>query len=162
MAIIYVAEDVGKLVQEQKSTTAAFILNYHIVFRTKGNLPVLEGEVAREGLTLARGVAEKRGYKLLGAALMPDHVHLVLALAPSDRVSEVVQHFKGNTARLLREKFPRVREAAPNLWSEGYYVESLGSKNVKQVLGHVLRQEEHHRGADRDKGRLQRPAKADG
>jgi len=50
MAVIYVAEDVAALVQEQKSATAAFLLNYHIVFRTKRNLRVLEGDAAREGL----------------------------------------------------------------------------------------------------------------
>jgi putative transposase len=151
MAVIYIAEDIAALVAEQKSTTAAYILNYHIVFRTKRNRPVLEGEVGREGLKIILGVAERRGYKILAGALMPDHVHLVVALTPSDRVSEAVQYFKGNTARFLREKFPRLREA-PSLWSEGYYVESVGLKNVKQVLSYVSRQEEHHRG-DNDAGR---------
>ena len=152
MAVIHVAEDIGALVAEQKSTTAAYILNYHIVFRTKRNRRVLEGDVAREGLRLIVDVADRHGYKILAAALMPDHVHLVVALTPSDRVSDAVRYFKGTTARLLREKFPRLREAAPNLWSEGYYVESLGLKNVKQVLSYVSRQEEHHRG-DNDAGR---------
>jgi putative transposase len=151
MAIIYVAEDIGALVKEQKSTTAAFLLNYHVVFRTKRNRRVLEGEVGREGLRLILDVAERRDYKILAAALMPDHVHLVIALTPSDRVSDAVRYFKGTTARFLREKFPRLREAAPNLWSEGYYVESLGLKNVKQVLSYVSRQEEHH-GSERDAG----------
>lgn len=146
MAVIHVAEDIGALVAEQKSTTAAYILNYHIVFRTKRNRPVLEGEVGREGLKIILDVAERRGYKILAVTLMPDHVHLVVALTPSDRVSEAVQYFKGNTARFLREQFPRLREAAPSLWSEGYYVESLGLKNVKQVLSYVSRQEEHHGG----------------
>jgi putative transposase len=146
MAVIHVAEDIGALVQEQKSTTAAYILNYHIVFRTKRNRPVLEGEVGREGLKIILDVAERRGYKILAGAFMPDHVHLVIALTPSDRVSDAVRYFKGNTARVLREKFPRLREAAPSLWSEGYYVESVGLKNVKQVLSYVSRQEEHHRG----------------
>jgi putative transposase len=146
VAVIHVAEDIGALVAEQKSTTAAYILNYHIVFRTKRNRPVLEGEVGREGLKIILDVAERRGYKILAVTLMPDHVHLVVALTPSDRVSEAVQYFKGNTARFLREQFPRLREAAPSLWSEGYYVESLGLKNVKQVLSYVSRQEEHHGG----------------
>jgi len=146
MAVIHVAEDIAALVQEQKSTTAAFILNYHIVFRTKRNRPVLEDEVGRKGLRLILDVAERRGHKILAAAFMPDHVHLVIALTPSDRVSDAVRYFKGNTARFLREKFSRLREAAPSLWSEGYYVESVGLKNVKQVLSYVSRQEEHHRG----------------
>jgi putative transposase len=148
MALIYVAEDIGALVKEQKSTTAAFLLNYHIVFRTKRNRPFLEGDIARESLKIILDVAERRGYKILAAAFVPDHVHLVVALTPSDRVSDAVQYFKGNTARFLRGKFPGLRESAPNLRSEGYYVESVGFKNVKQVLTYVSRQEEHHRGGD--------------
>jgi len=151
MAVIHVAEDIAKLVQEQKSTTAAFILNYHVVFRTKRNRPVLEGEVGREALRLILDVAERRGYKILAAALMPDHVHLVIALTPSDRVSDAVRYFKGTAARLLRDKFQSLREVDSSLWSEGYYVESLGLKNVKQVLSYVSRQEEHH-GGERDAG----------
>ncbi len=144
MPVIYVAENIPALVKEQKSATAAFLLNYHIVFRTKRNRRVLEDDVAREGLRLILDVAERRGYKILAAALITDHVHLVVALTPSDRVSDAIRYFKGTTARLLREKFPRLREAAPSLWSEGYYVESLGLKNVKQVLSYVSRQDEHH------------------
>ncbi len=151
MAVVYVAEDIGALVQEQKSTTAAFLLNYHVVFRTKRNRPVLEGEVGREGLRLILDVAERRGYKILAAALMPDHVHLVIALTPSDRVSDAVRYFKGTTARFLRDKFQSLRDVDSSLWSEGYYVESLGLKNVKQVLSYVSRQEEHH-GGERDAG----------
>ncbi len=151
MAVVYVAEDIGALVQEQKSTTAAFLLNYHVVFRTKRNRPVLEGEVGREGLRLILDVAERRGYKILAAALMPDHVHLVIALTPSDRVSDAVRYFKGTTARYLRDKFQSLRDVDSSLWSEGYYVESLGLKNVKQVLSYVSRQEEHH-GGERNAG----------
>jgi putative transposase len=148
MAVIYVAEDIGTLVQEQKSATAAFLLNYHIVFRTKRNRRILECDIARQGLKIILDVADRRGYKILAAAFMPDHVHLVAALTPSDRVADAVQYFKGNTARYLREKFACVREAAPSLWSEGYYAESVGLKNVKQVLSYVSRQEEHHGAGD--------------
>jgi len=151
MVVLHVAEDIGAHVQEQKSTTAAFILNYRVVFRTKRNRRVLESEVASECLKLILDVAERRGYKILAAALMPDHVHLVVALTPSDRVSDAIRYFKGTAARFLREKFPALREAASSLWSEGYYVESLGLKNVKQVLSYVSRQEEHH-GGERDAG----------
>jgi putative transposase len=146
MPVIYLAENIPALVKEQKSTTAAFLLNYHIVFRTKRNRRVVERDVAREALRIILDVAERCGYKILGAAFMPDHVHLVVALKPSDRVSDAVRYFKGTTARVLREKFPHLREAAPSLWSEGYYVESVGLKNVKQVLSYVSRQDEHHGG----------------
>ena len=147
MAVIHVAEDIGALVAEHKSTTAAYILNYHIVFRTKRNRPVLAGDVSREGLKIILDVAERRGYKILAAAVMPDHVHLVVALTPSDRVSDAVRYFKGTAARFLRGKFQSLRDVDSSLWSEGYYVESLGLKNVKQVLSYVSRQEEHHGGA---------------
>jgi putative transposase len=149
MALIYVAEDIAVLVREQKSTTAAFLLNYHIVFRTKRNRRVLRGDAARETLRVFRDVAERHGYRILAAAVMPDHVHLAVALRPHDRVSDAVRYFKGPAARVLREKYPGAREAAPSLWSEGYYVESIGLKNVKQVLAYISRQDEHH-GPDRE------------
>jgi len=45
---------------------------------------------------------------------MPDHVHLVVALTPSDRVSDAVRYFKGTAAGLLRNKFQPVRDVNAN------------------------------------------------
>ncbi|MGD8717687.1 MAG: IS200/IS605 family transposase [Candidatus Zixiibacteriota bacterium] len=148
MALIHVAADIATLVKEQKSETAAYILNYHITFRTKRNRRLLKGDIASECREVIRSVADRNNYKILAAAIMPDHVHLVIALTPSDRVSEAVRNIKGNTAKSLRDKYPNLRNIDRSLWSEGYYVESVGLKNVKQVLNYVSRQDEHHEYAD--------------
>jgi putative transposase len=144
MTSIYIAENVGKLVAEQKSTTSAYILNYHIIFRTKRNRKLFTGDKYRAVLDIIKDPAGRKGYVVLAAGVLPDHVHVAVGLRPVDRISDVVQALKGNTSKVIRERFPEIKNAGPSLWSDGYYVESVGLKNVKQVISYIHRQDEHH------------------
>jgi putative transposase len=143
MAIaIFIREGVSTEIRDTSPRTAAYILYYHYVFRTKYNRPVLNEAVARELIALLTLVCEERGYLLFAAAAMPDHVHLVLSLKPTTAPAEPMQYVKGRLSRELRRAFPEL--AGPALWASGYYVEAVGKKNVHQVLHYVSRQDEHH------------------
>jgi putative transposase len=144
MSSIYLAENIGELVRSQKSTTSAYILNYHIAFRTKRNMKLFTGGKSRAVLDVIMETAERKGYAVLAAAVLPDHVHLVLGLRPVDRISDVLQALKGITSKTVRNRFTEIRNMDKSLWSDGYYVESVGLKNVKQVISYIHRQEDHH------------------
>lgn len=58
-----------------------------------------------------------------------DHVHLLIGLAPKMAVSEAVRILKANTARQMRFKFPyleKVYWGDPGIWSDGYFVSTVG------------------------------------
>jgi putative transposase len=147
------AEDVMKyrvLIREGKpvvpptpsrSATAAFVLYYHITFRTKWNKKVFErdGDAASMLDTLL-GVCREKGYGLMGLAVMPDHVHAVVSLKPDVAPAEAVRYLKGVSAR----EFNRVRGASGSIWSDGYSVEAVGRKNIWQIMSYVARQDTHH------------------
>lgn len=142
---IYIRDGVTAEVRDTSPRTAAYILYYHYVFRTKYNRPVLNEAVGAELIASLTGICEERGYLLYAAAAMPDHVHLVLSLKPTMPPAEPMQYVKGRLSRELRRAFPEL--AGPALWASGYYVEAVGKKNIHQVLHYVSRQDEHHGGA---------------
>lgn len=58
-----------------------------------------------------------------------DHVHILLSIPPKMRVSDVVRTFKSHTGRLMKKKFEYMRKAywgADGIWSEGYFVSTVG------------------------------------
>ena len=124
-----------------KSPTAAFILYYHITFRTKWSRKAFGAEADAERMVdVLKGICQDKGYGLFGVAVMPEHVHVVVSLTPTVAPATAVKNLKGISARL----FNKEEGKSGSLWSDGYSVEAVGTKNVWQVLSYVAKQEEHH------------------
>jgi putative transposase len=86
-------------------------------------------------------VAGEQDFNVLAASVNEEHVHLLLSLQPKHSVADIVKAVKGRTSRLLRQEFPRLQRET-NLWTSGYYIDSLGEKNVPQMLAYLQRQRE--------------------
>ncbi len=124
-----------------KSPTAAYILYYHITFRTKWSKSEF-AEDTRAGLMaeILINICTDQGYDLFGLAVMPDHVHLILSLTPSVAPVTAVKYLKGVSSRA----FHKEAGETGSLWSDGYSVTAVGTKNVWQTLSYVASQDTHH------------------
>jgi len=68
-----------------------------------------------------------------------DHVHLVIVIPPKYGASDVVAKLKGESASLLRKKFPWLEKVywKENLvWSPGFFLSTVGvnEKVIKQYV----------------------------
>jgi len=75
--------------------------------------------------------------------IQPDHVHLVLSFPPKYSVSQVVQIFKTNTSKHLKNKFTFLQEryyGKGGIWSVGYFVSTVGL-NEDMIRKYVRYQE---------------------
>jgi putative transposase len=144
VAKAYFDPESSRYTEQRRSTSAKHRLDFHIVLRTKYRRGVLDGAVADKLLELIREACAKYRFLLLGAAVRPEHVHLLLALPPDVSVSDAVRAIKGVTATQIR----RVH-GIEHLWADGYYSESIGWKNPAQIKAYLERQEAHHAAAER-------------
>jgi REP element-mobilizing transposase RayT len=117
----------------------------HVVWATKGRHPTLPA--ALDGRLIqgfSRKASELQG-GLLAAGCSSDHVHLLLRLAPTTALSDLVKQLKGvsahdtNQARLL---------AQPLVWQAGYWAESFGPSAQAALEGYVRGQRRHHATSD--------------
>lgn len=71
-----------------------------------------------------------------------DHVHLLIQIPPKDSVARVVQILKGGSSRIVRKEFPDLQEFlwGDSLWEDGYFAESVGSKNEKVIRDYIKNQ----------------------
>jgi putative transposase len=71
-----------------------------------------------------------------------DHVHMVISIPPTMSVGKAIGIIKQNTAKMLKQKFPFVREVywgTESVWSEGYFVTTVGMNEV-QIMEYVEQQ----------------------
>ena len=72
--------------------------------------------------------------------IRPDHVHLLVEADPTLAVAEIVNRFKGRSARLRRSAFPALRSRLPTLWSRSYYAGSIGHVSAETVQAYIAAQ----------------------
>jgi putative transposase len=64
--------------------------------------------------------------ELLKMEIMPDHVHLLLECDPQFGINRLIRSIKGRLSRLLRSEFPHLRSRIPCLWTNSYFVSTVG------------------------------------
>jgi len=67
---------------------------------------------------------EAYGYRVLGMAVMPDHVHL-LDVNLHIGIAKLVGQIKGYTAHTLREAFPWLKKRLPSVWTRSKFISSV-------------------------------------
>ena len=72
--------------------------------------------------------------------IMPDHVHLILAVDPRVGVNKVVGQIKGRTAHALREEFPFMKSRLPSLWTRSRFISTVGSVSLAVVKQDIANQ----------------------
>jgi REP element-mobilizing transposase RayT len=68
---------------------------YHVVFIPKCRRKVLYGELRRHLGEVFRRLAEQKESRIEEGHLLPDHVHMMIAIPPKYAVSQVVGSSKG-------------------------------------------------------------------
>ena len=115
-------------------------LRLHLVFATKGREPLITPEVRDELYSYFDGILSRQGGVLLTAGGMPEHVHLLVSLNPTQSVSGLMQYLKGGSSRWMNDRFKTLFS-----WQTGYGAFSVSASKIPAVRNYILRQEEHHR-----------------
>lgn len=126
----------------KRTSGAVFNLHLHFVWCPKYRRKVLVGEVETRLRELISEKADALGVEVEGLEVMPDHVHLFVAVPPTDAPQFYANQFKGSTSRVLRQEFPALKSRMPSLWSRSYYVGSAGHGSSAVIHGYLARQKE--------------------
>lgn len=87
------------------------------------------------------GIIQNNNHKLLAINGMPDHVHILLGLRPSQSLSDLMQDIKGSSSKWINEKkLIRGRFS----WQEGYGAFSYSRFELPDVIRYICNQQEHH------------------
>lgn len=75
---------------------------------------------------IIRDVCDETDSELLELETMPDHVHLLVDCDPQYGINRLIRLIKGRTSRYLRREFPSLKRRIPTLWTNSYFVATVG------------------------------------
>ena len=129
---------------------------YHIVFCPKYRYRIFKDEIGeyvkQQVYQLCK---QKEDVEVLELNVRPDHVHLVISLAPKYAVSEFMGYLKGKIALRLFQQYESLgrRNWGCHLWARGYCVSTVGLDEEK-VRKYVQWQEQQEKQAEVVQGKL--------
>lgn len=121
---------------------SCFLLQYHLVFVTKYQHPVLVGDLQRRLAELIE-LYFKEKVILKEFAIQDDHVHILFDGATQTRLDDFVNGFKTFTSRKLRKEFADF--LVPYYWkpyfgAPSYFIASVSDASTAVVQQYILAQ----------------------
>ncbi|MBR6000002.1 MAG: IS200/IS605 family transposase, partial [Oxalobacter sp.] len=129
---------------------------YHVVFCPKYRRKVLVNGVDARLKELVNSICGEKQVEVIGMEIMPDHVHLLLEVAPQFGIHKVVKTIKGMSSRILRMEFPWLKSRLPTLWTNSYFCATVGGAPISIVKQYIESQKVSQRAeekARRESGR---------
>ena len=80
---------------------------------------------ARDQVLDAAAVID-RAAPIIELDTLPDHVHLLVECDPHNGTHRLVKQVKARSSRLLREQFSSLKRRLPALWTNSYFVATVG------------------------------------
>ena len=72
--------------------------------------------------------------------IMPDHIHLLMEADPQFGIHKAVKLIKGRTSRILRQEYGWLRSRLPSLWTNSYFVSTVGGAPLSVVKQYIENQ----------------------
>jgi len=115
---------------------------YHIIFIPKYRRKALYKELRIELGKVFKELAEQKESIIVEGHLLPDHVHMMIAIPPKYAVSQVVGFIKGKSAIHIARTFLGKRQnfTGQSFWARGYYVSTVG-KDETVIREYIKNQE---------------------
>ena len=118
---------------------------YHIVWCPKYRRKVLVDTVAVRLKELIYSMSQEFQVELIELEIMPDHVHLLADIDPQFGVHNFIKRIKGRTSRILRQEFPLLTTKLPTLWTNIYFVSTVGGAPFAIVKKYIESQKTSQR-----------------
>ena len=88
------------------------------------------------------GIIQKYNHKVLAINGMPDHVHILVGMRPTQAPSDLMEQVKSSSSKWINEeKFLKTKFA----WQDGFSAFSYTKSHVLIVIKYILNQKEHHK-----------------
>ena len=113
---------------------------YHVVWCPKYRRKVLENGIDDRLKELIEEICMESDIQVIEMEIMPDHVHLLIEVDPQYGIHRAVKKIKGRTSRILRQEFPILVRRLPTLWTNSYFVSTVGGAPLAVIKQYIENQ----------------------
>ena len=113
---------------------------YHVVFCPKYRRKVLVDGIDTRLKEIIQQVAGDLECEIIELEIMPDHVHILCEVDPQFGVHKFVKRVKGLSSFLLRKQFPTLKSRLPTLWTNSYFISTVGGAPLAVIKQYIENQ----------------------
>lgn len=124
----------------KSNNNIVYSCKYHVVFCPKYRRKVLVDGVDERLKDIARQLADEYDVEIIEMEVMPDHVHILCEVDPQFGIHKFVKWLKGRSSRILREEFPWLKSRLPTLWTNSYFVSTVGEAPLEVIKQYIEQQ----------------------
>ena len=124
----------------KSNRNVVYSCKYHVVWCPKYRRRVLVNGVDERLKDIIREVCAEIHADLIEMEVMPDHVHLLVEVDPQYGIHRAVRLIKGRSSRLLRDEYPWLKSRLPTLWTNSYFVSTVGGAPLKTIRQYIENQ----------------------
>ena len=121
----------------KSNNNVVYSCKYHVVFCPKYRRSVLVDGVDVRLKELVEETCELLNVEIFEMEVMSDHVHLLIEVDPQYGIHRAVKRIKGYSSRVLRDEFPWLKSRLPSLWTNSYFVSTVGGAPLAVVKQYI-------------------------
>jgi len=128
-------------VKYKSNNNVVYSCKYHVIWCPKYRRSVLVDQVETRLKEIIHQIANDHGSEILELEIMPDHVHLLIEVDPQYGIHKLIKSMKGASSRTLRAEFPSLKSRLPTLWTNSYFVSTVGGAPLEVIKQYIENQE---------------------
>ena len=117
-------------------------IHIQVVFAVQNRQSLINNLWKSELNKYITGIIQNNNHKVLQINAMPDHIHILFGMRPTQALSDLMKQVKHdsskwiNNKRLVQGKFS---------WQSGYGAFSYAKSDVPRIINYIKNQEAHHK-----------------
>jgi len=127
-------------IRYKSNDNVIFSCKYHVIWCPKYRRDVIKADVELRLKMIIQEVSTEYLAEIIQLETMPDHVHLLIEVDPQFGIHKLIKRIKGRSSRLLRKEFPHLRSRLPTLWTNSYFVSTVGGAPLEIIKQYVASQ----------------------
>lgn len=129
----------------KSNNNIVFSCKYHVVWCPKYRRKVLTGNVETRLKELIEQTCFEIKVDIIEMEIMPDHVHLLLEVDPQYGIHKTIKLLKGRSSFYLRKEFKYLTTKLPTLWTNSYFVSTVGGAPLNVIKQYIENQKTSQR-----------------
>ncbi|MES2654002.1 MAG: IS200/IS605 family transposase [Bacteroidota bacterium] len=116
-------------------------IHIHFIFVVKYRSGLIHATWKNDLYKYITGIVQNNQHKMIAINGMPDHVHVLIGLRPTQSISDLMQDVKANSSKWINEQ-----KLTPGRfeWQAGFGAFSYSKSQLKNVITYIENQEQHH------------------
>ena len=99
------------------------------------------GDVEKRLKEIIHQVAKELNVNIIEMETNQDHIHILCEIDPQFGVNKFVKTAKGRSSRILRQEFPYLKQRLPTLWTNSYFVATVGGAPLEVIKQYIENQQ---------------------